>query len=159
IFPFWVPRQSHSPAPSIGNQKSEIRNRSKGFVELPYTLPQDSTLFLFLEQKNIDTWKAKLDWVAQYGGMALVNVHPDYINFDNRHTPTEYPVDFYRDFLRYASERYGGQYWSALPREVARYAREFQPERRPLSSKRVCMVSYSFYASDNRVMRYAEALT
>ena len=44
IFPFWV-----------------ARSASSGFVVLPYTLPQDSTLFLILGRKNIDVWVAKLD--------------------------------------------------------------------------------------------------
>src|SRR5436853_2459612 len=64
IFPFWVGRSDGS-----------------GYVELPYTLPQDSTLFLLLRETSIDIWKRKLDWVAEHGGMALVTVHPDYINF------------------------------------------------------------------------------
>ena len=45
IFPFWVP----------GN------TNHKGYVELPYTLPQDFLLFIMLRQKNIDIWKKKLD--------------------------------------------------------------------------------------------------
>ena len=28
----------------------------------------------------------------------------------------------------------------------------------PLEIRRICMVAYSFYENDNRVMRYAEAL-
>ena len=52
-----------------------------GYVELPYTLPQDSTMFLVLQEKSTDIWKQKLDWLVQRGGMALVNVHPDYVGF------------------------------------------------------------------------------
>ena len=50
IFPFWVGRSDGS-----------------GYVELPYTLPQDSTLFLVLGEKTNDIWKRKLDWVARHG--------------------------------------------------------------------------------------------
>ena len=103
IFPFWVPR------PGGG-----------GYVELPYTLPQDSTLFLVLQEKSPEIWKRKLDWIARRGGMALVNVHPDYIAFDGQKmAAAEYPVAQYGQFLRHIQENYGGQYWNALPREVA----------------------------------------
>ena len=33
------------------------------FVELPYTLPQDHTMFYVLKQKDISIWKKKADWV------------------------------------------------------------------------------------------------
>ena len=65
IFPFRVPRDG-----------------APGYVELPYTLPQDSTLFLVLGESTIDVWTKKLDWISSRGGMALVNVHPDYVSFD-----------------------------------------------------------------------------
>ncbi len=55
----------------------------RGFVELPYTLPQDSTLFIILQEKTIGIWKRKLDWIAEKGGMALLNTHPDYMDFGN----------------------------------------------------------------------------
>jgi glycosyltransferase involved in cell wall biosynthesis len=128
------------------------------YVELPYTLAQDSTLFLTLGEKSIDVWKKKLDWIAERGGLALVNTHPDYMDFNgggrNRRS---YPISFYRELLEYAQSRYAGQFWSALPREVAAWSRQ-SAALRPVSRKRVCMVAYSFYESDNRVIRYAEAL-
>src|SRR5882762_8479238 len=58
------------------------RDDGTAYVELPYTLPQDSTLFLVLREKGNDVWKRKLDWVAAHGGMAFVIVHPDYMAFD-----------------------------------------------------------------------------
>ena len=36
----------------------------------------------------------------------------------------EYPVRYYEEFLEYVKERYEGQYWHVLPREMARYWRE-----------------------------------
>ena len=66
IFPFWV-------APS--------NETGKGYVEMPYTLPQDFTLFVILKQESIDLWKKKLDWVASKGGMCLLITHPDYMTF------------------------------------------------------------------------------
>ncbi len=104
IFPFWV-----------------LGNDGKGYVELPYTLPQDSTLFLLLKENSIDIWKRKLDWVAQQGGLALVIVHPDYIGFNGQKRVGEYGLQLYRDLLEYVAKRYSDQCWLALPKEVARY--------------------------------------
>ena len=64
IFPFW------------GGESST----AKGFVELPYTLPQDFTLFVLMKEENIDIWKKKSDWIVENGGMALLITHPDYMN-------------------------------------------------------------------------------
>jgi len=64
----------------------------------------------------------KLDWIAEHGGMALLNVHPDYISFNgSSQTTTEYPAEFYGEFLTYLKTRYAGEYWHALPNEVARH--------------------------------------
>jgi hypothetical protein len=48
----------------------------RGYVELPYTLPQDFTLFTVMREKDIDIWKKKLDWIVEKGGMALLITHP-----------------------------------------------------------------------------------
>ncbi len=142
IFPFWVPGPNGS-----------------GYVELPYSLPQDFTLYAVLREPNIDIWKRKLDWVAARGGMALLNTHPDYMCFDgNQKGRDEFPVSFYTEFLRYAKEKYEGLYWAALPREVSSfYRKEVAPPLRN-SRKKICMVAHSGYESDNRIRRYAEAL-
>jgi hypothetical protein len=63
IYPFWAPS---------GNGKA-------GYMEIPYTLPQDFTLFILMRQRKIDTCKRKLDWIAENGKMALLLVHPGYI--------------------------------------------------------------------------------
>ena len=59
-----------------------INHARSGYVELPYTLPQDSTLFLLLCEKTTDIWRRKLDWIAAHGGMALIDTHPDYMALD-----------------------------------------------------------------------------
>jgi peptidoglycan/xylan/chitin deacetylase (PgdA/CDA1 family) len=93
-----------------------------GYIELPYTLPQDFLLFILLGQKDIRIWKDKLDWIAQNGGMALLNTHPDYVIFDgDEQSSIKYPSDYYREFLEYVKTTYAGQYWHALPKDVARY--------------------------------------
>ena len=92
----------------------------KGYVELPYTLPQDFTLYILMGCRNIDLWKSKLKWIAEQGGMALLNTHPDYMNFHGGKNGTEeYPSKYYSDFLRYIVSEYKGNYWSVLPKELA----------------------------------------
>ena len=106
IFPFWVQRHSNQ----------------SGYVELPYTLPQDFTLFVILKEKTIDTWKHKLDWIAKKGGMALLNSHPDYMNFDGKKLGIEdYPVEYYEEFLNYIKTKYKDQYWHVLPKKMAHF--------------------------------------
>jgi len=141
IFPFWVPGEANS-----------------GFVELPYSLVQDFTLFKVLGEKNIDIWKKKLDWVAEQGGMALINTHPDYMCFNGDEIKDEYPVAFYEEFLQYARDKYGDTCWHALPREVSRYYREAIPVEKRNTRRKICMIAYTEYESDARVRRYAETL-
>jgi glycosyltransferase involved in cell wall biosynthesis len=143
VFPFWMPG----------------RATGRGYVELPYTLPQDSTLFLLLKESSPEIWKRKLDWIVECGGMALVNVHPDYISFDeSTKTSRSFPHTHYQEFLEYIQEKYANLYWHALPRDVAKFCEVLRPERRVASGRRVCMLTHSVYETDNRVMRYAEAL-
>jgi peptidoglycan/xylan/chitin deacetylase (PgdA/CDA1 family) len=106
IFPFWVQ----------GNPSQ------KGYIELPYTLPQDFTLFVLMEEKNIDIWKQKLDWIAERGGMALLITHPDYMGFDKKQLKIdEYPAEYYEEFLGYVKSKYKDRYWHVLPKEIARF--------------------------------------
>ena len=122
VFPFWVPR---SDCNFVGEQKSTINSYRRGYVELPYTLPQDSTLFLLLCENTIDIWRRKLDWIAEHGGMALLNTHPDYMAVDGSNPKhREYPIEFYRELLDYTRTRHSGEYWPALPREVAAHLLE-----------------------------------
>jgi hypothetical protein len=97
-------------------------NVDYGYVELPYTLPQDFMLFVLLKEKSITIWKKKLDWIAEQGGMALLLTHPDYMNFDgNPLDIEEYPAQYYREVLHYVKTRHKGKYWHVLPREMARF--------------------------------------
>jgi hypothetical protein len=96
-----------------------------GFIELPYSLPQDHLLFVILKQKTIDIWKRKLDWVAEKCGMALLNSHPDYMNFSGaKLLNEEYPVGYYIEFLKYVKSTYAGRYFHATPCEIAAYTRK-----------------------------------
>jgi hypothetical protein len=110
IFPFWVGRKRHE---------------GKGYVELPYTLPQDFTLFVLMKERDIGIWKKKLAWIADRGGMALLNTHPDYMAFDPKESKRyDYPADCYSRFLEHVKEEYAGRYWHVLPGDVADFWRK-----------------------------------
>ena len=136
IFPFWI---------SPNNQSSGFDARSKdistspnvsfapggrnGYVELPYTLPQDSTLFLLLREKSDDIWRTKLDWIVGRGGMVLVNVHPDYLQLKSKsilNRPSLTAEDHYSSLLRYITEQHQKLMWHALPRDVAEFVRQWK---------------------------------
>ncbi len=112
IFPFWVSRSA-----------SHGRNGKQGYVELPYTLPQDSTLFLLLGEQTPNIWFRKLDWIAEHGGMALLDTHPDYMSFNGHSERGRFSVDLYVRFLKQVIEQYGGTFWNAVPRAVAAHVR------------------------------------
>ncbi len=148
IFPFWVPG----------------RDGQKGYVELPYTLPQDFTLFVLMAEKGIDIWKRKLDWIAEKGGTALLITHPDYMGFGAKEYKTgKYSFEYYGKFLKYVKDKNEGNYWNALPQEVTNYCLG-NPSLKKVNTKKykpklhACMVNYSFYENDGRVKRYAETL-
>ncbi|HEY3862894.1 MAG TPA: hypothetical protein VGO59_13500 [Verrucomicrobiae bacterium] len=105
IFPFW---------------KGGING--SGYTELPYTLPQDSTLFLLFGETDISIWQRKLDWIAAHGGMALLNVHPDYLDFGAEpHHWSKYPVRFYAEFLEYVVRQHADEYWACTPKELTEW--------------------------------------
>ncbi|MEN6350236.1 MAG: glycosyltransferase [Syntrophomonas sp.] len=145
IFPFWV----------------ENNNGEGGYVELPYTLPQDFLLYILMQQKNTDIWKRKLDWIVEQGGMALFIAHPDYMNFNGRKLNVdEFPVEYYKEFLTHIKTKYEGQYWNVLPKDMARFWRANYRSNKTITRKRrhICMLAYSFYEADSRIMLYANAL-
>lgn len=124
---------------------------SYSYVELPYTLPQDHCLYVILGEKDNRIWKEKIDWIAANGGMALLNTHPDYMNFTGAECSSEeYPAIYYEDLLEYVRSKYSGQFWHVLPKEMARFwtsldhktqkeigSRGSQPKRFRSSSQRV----------------------
>lgn len=98
-------------------------NTGHSYIEIPYTMPQDSTLFIVLREHDFRVWRRKLDWIVQQGGMVLFNTHPDYMNFSNGRGQEEYPITFYRDFLTYVRTTYKGYYWNALPKDIAAWVK------------------------------------
>jgi len=103
IFPFRVQN---------GSQKNK-------YIEFPYTLPQDFTLFVLMKEKRIDIWKKKINWIFEHGGMAHLKTHPDYMTFNNKTKLEEYPADYYAEFLEYIKNTYSGRYWHVLPKDMA----------------------------------------
>ena len=107
IFPFLIKRSNEHPP----------------YVEIPYTLVQDFTLFILMKESSPRIWQEKLNWIAEKGGMVLLNTHPDYMCFDKiSNTPLEeYPVQYIIDFLEFINKNYKDQYWHVLPRKMAEY--------------------------------------
>jgi hypothetical protein len=56
----------------------------------------------------------------KHGGLALVNIHPDYIDFEgNSRSSTRYPSALVEEFIEFARTEYEGMYWNPLARELA----------------------------------------
>jgi hypothetical protein len=107
VFPFWVENKRH---------------HSGGYIELPYTLPQDFTPFVLLKESTPKIWIDKLEWLAANNAMVLVNVHPDYIDFESTgKNYEEFDVKIYIGFLKYVKSKFEGKYWNALPSEISAY--------------------------------------
>lgn len=152
IFPFWV-----------GN------GNGKGYVELPYTLPQDSTIFRLLQEPSIRIWTQKLAWIADQGGMALLDVHPDYGSFRAGNGAMTHPESAYAEFLQHVDVNYAGQYWHALPKEVAKFYRQNLASQSVANTRtsgiqrrrcsRVLMLVENYFPQDPRVKNEASTLT
>ncbi len=154
IFPFWVKNKRH---------------RNGGYVEMPYTLPQDFTPFILMRENTLKIWTDKLDWIAKNGGMVLVNVHPDYVQFEGSEKGLEdFPISLYQDFLKHIKKNYEGLYWNVLPNEVAKFVKgslklSTTPDNNKIitqenKTKKICMVVQSNYDGDPRVRRQASIL-
>jgi peptidoglycan/xylan/chitin deacetylase (PgdA/CDA1 family) len=85
-------------------------------VELPYTLPQDYTLFTLLAHRSPSLWLEQADRIVQEHGLIHSLSHPDpgYLGDPEKR-------DHYREFLAALSER--DEIWKPLPRELAAWWR------------------------------------
>ena len=83
------------------------------FVELPYTLAQDHTLFWVLGERTPRLWLEKLDFVRAHCGLALLNTHPDYLKTPGCGRLYEALLD--------RLQLLADDFWHALPGEVARW--------------------------------------
>jgi hypothetical protein len=85
-------------------------------VELPYTAPQDHTLFTLLGERSVTLWRTQLERIeAEYGLIQLLT-HPDpgYLG-DTRNR------ELYCEFLDFVRDR--PKLWRTLPRDAAAWWR------------------------------------
>jgi predicted glycosyltransferase len=115
IFPYWIA----NPNGAAG----------EGYVELPYTLPQDSTLYLLLRESDGGIWEKKTRWIVGHGGMVLMNVHPDYMDFQNAGDEMTFPAARYEEFLRHTAAEFGANLWCVLPREISNFVGGHRPRQ------------------------------
>jgi len=116
IFPSWIP----APGTDRGVE-------SRGYVELPDTLPQDSTLCVLHQEESNAIWRSKLEWVANHADMVLLNVHPDYLHFGGHGPSPQHTVlEHYLALLRFLQARFRNACWHALPREVAAFVQDWR---------------------------------
>lgn len=113
------------------------RQANNAYIELPATLPQDFSLYVILQEKNIELWKRKVAWIAANGGMALLITHPDYLCPEaEAASMEEYPSSFYFDLLKHIKTEYEGQYWHALPAQVCDYFASIYPMEREFEKRK-----------------------
>jgi peptidoglycan/xylan/chitin deacetylase (PgdA/CDA1 family) len=86
-------------------------------VELPYTLPQDHTLFTVLQKRSAATWISLVEAIESRYGLIQCLSHPDpgYLG-DPEHR------GFYLELLDALAER--PQLWKPLPRELVAWWRQ-----------------------------------
>lgn len=116
------------------------------YVELPYTMPQDHTLFVSLGQTDTGIWDRKFEYLKRNCGMVLLLTHPDYMD-------TKAKLDMYDRFLGRIAEEENG--WSALPSGVASWWTEreqamHQLELDPTSAHRCSSEFGKFFTSSFR---------
>lgn len=87
------------------------------FVELPYTLPQDHSLFVIMQQNDDKLWRSKLEFIRKNRGMALMLTHPDYLS-------SLHKLEIYKRFLMHMLE--SGKPWHVTPKEMSRWFRKSQ---------------------------------
>jgi peptidoglycan/xylan/chitin deacetylase (PgdA/CDA1 family) len=81
-------------------------------VEMPYTLPQDHTLFTVLGRKTAEDWLKQVDAIESRNGLIQCLSHPDpgYLGDPGKRA-------FYTELLDALAEK--PQLWKPLPRELA----------------------------------------
>ena len=104
-------------------------------VELPYTLPQDYTLFTLLGHRSPALWLEQADRIVHQHGLIHALSHPDRGYLGNPRNR-----DCYREFLVALSER--DEIWKPLPRELAAWWRRRDKgdvDELPVSRATVCI--------------------
>ena len=93
-------------------------------MELPLTLPQDSTC-VFLKktpEEILKLWLNKLSWIKEMGGLATLNIHPD------SHFGMKGKIfDIYRSFLEIVTK--DTKAWVITPAEVVNHCANMELTR------------------------------
>jgi hypothetical protein len=96
-------------------------------VELPYTLPQDHTLFTVLGHRTIDLWRGQVERLERSHGLVQCLTHPDPGYLGDPMNEARYI-----EFLDFLVER--DSLWHALPREVAQWWTQRDQGNEPATS-------------------------
>jgi peptidoglycan/xylan/chitin deacetylase (PgdA/CDA1 family) len=83
-----------------------------GVVELPYTAPQDHTLFNLLGHRDCSVWREQLERIVSCNGLFQLVTHPD-----REYLGQSVIGDAYRELLETIAHR--NDVWVALPRDIA----------------------------------------
>jgi hypothetical protein len=111
-----VPNTAHLD-PQRGGCCTVMPYFAGNILELPLTTTQDYMLFHILKDYSIDLWRQQLDIIGNSHGLAIFDIHPDYII-----EPKARAV--YLQLLNHiVACRSKEQIWLALPREVDRWWR------------------------------------
>jgi peptidoglycan/xylan/chitin deacetylase (PgdA/CDA1 family) len=86
-------------------------------IELPYTAPQDHTLFNLLGHRDSSLWRGQLERIVSCNGLFQVLTHPD-----EEYLGRPLIADAYRDLLEEIARR--DDVWVALPRDIAEWWRQ-----------------------------------
>ncbi len=165
IFPFWVPR------PGWRRLRGNALHAAAGFHVVPGVAGNIA--------RNLEA-KTRLDRPARRHGAASMFIPITWALAEESRGASEYPAAWYEEFLKYIRDHYAGQ---LLERPAARSRRlvsqnvcgtcrqrsgakaAFKTESSAeiarndsLRGKRAAVVLYSYYASDPRPRREAEAL-
>jgi hypothetical protein len=89
VSPCGAETESHSAGEPLATL--DLRHAPRRLRRTPYTRSPGFHAFLIAERADADIWLQKLDWIARHGGMALVNVHPDYLCLDGA-TPNRWNI-------------------------------------------------------------------
>jgi hypothetical protein len=102
-------------------------------VEIPITMPQDYTLFVLLQEKDIRIWRYKSAEIKRRNGLICVIAHPDegYIGDKEKEK-------HYLEFLEFLSDLGDeGSMWNPLPRDLSNWWRMRTEARIVLKEKGV----------------------
>ena len=154
IFPFWVSRPS-----SLNSQLSTLNHPRSGYVELPYTLPQDSTVFNFLGKRPSasggTSWTGSsrmAEWrFSMFTQTTLISATAYVMGLRFQRSATANSSNTLQHGITANAGMRSRRNWPAI-------AKRSGPPRATRKARNICMLAYSAYESDARIVRYAQTL-